>query len=307
MIAYKSINQQNTSLDKHEAYFQSIRRMIPDLPVVFLQTCNRTEIYYGEGEIPEEVARHLFRVVSGLESALIGERAVQGQVKEAFHSAMSRYKLPAQMNKLFEFALLTGKRVRNETEISHGAVSHSLAAIEIIEDEGIDLSRARITIIGVNKLTSDILKFLKNKGASMIFLANRSVDKAHALADPLGIAVHPLSDKHTLLAQTDILISATSAPHLVVCKDDIAVSQRLLAIDLAFPRDIDPAIGLQPGVRLYNIRDVEQKVKDNITVRQSEVRKAETIIQEEIDDLQETLSRRAKFSKAKCATPSPSR
>ena len=298
MIAYKSINQQNTSLDKHEAYFQSIRQLNPDIPMVFLQTCNRTEIYYGEGEIPDEVARHLFRVVSGLESALIGERAVQGQVKEAFQTAQSCYKLPAQMNKLFEFALLTGKRVRNETEVSHGAVSHSLAAIEIIEDEGVDLSKARITIIGVNKLTSDILKFLKNKGARMIFLANRSVDKARALAAPLGIEVWPLSDKQALLAQTDILISATSAPHLVVSKDDVATGQRLLAIDLAFPRDIDPALGLQDGVTLYNIRDVERKVKDNITIRESEVQKAETIIQEEIDDLQETLLRRERFCKA---------
>lgn len=297
MIAYKSINQQNTSLDKHEAYFQSIRQLNPDIPVFFLQTCNRTEIYYGEGEIPDEVARHLFRVVSGLESALIGERAVQGQVKEAFHLAQSRYKLPAQMNKLFEFALLTGKRVRNETEISHGAVSHSLAAIEIIEDEGIDLSKARITIIGVNKLTSDILKFLKNKGAGMIFLANRSMEKARALAAPLGIEVCPLSDKQTLMAQTDILISATSAPHLVVGKDDVPMGHRLLAIDLAFPRDIDPVLGQQDGVTLYNIRDVERKVKDNITIRESEVKKAETIIQEEIDDLQETLLRRERFSK----------
>ena len=297
MIAYKSINQQNTSLDKHEAYFQSIRQLNPDVPVVFLQTCNRTEIYYGEGEIPDEVARHLFRVVSGLESALIGERAVQGQVKEAFHLAQSRYKLPAQRNKLFEFALLTGKRVRNETEISHGAVSHSLAAIENIEDEGIDLSKARITIIGVNKLTSDILKFLKNKGAGMIFLANRSLEKARALAAPLGIEVCPLSDKPTLMAQTDILISATSAPHLVVGKDDVPMGHRLLAIDLAFPRDIDPVLGQQDGVTLYNIRDVERKVKDNITIRESEVKKAETIIQEEIDDLQETLLRRERFSK----------
>lgn len=292
MIAYKSINLHNTSLDRHEAYFQHLRDSLPDLPVVYLQTCNRSEIYYGEGEVPDEVATHLFRVVSGLESALIGERAVQGQVKDAFLNAKAKYKLSAPMNKLFEFALLTGKRVRNETEISHGAVSHSLAAVEIIADEGIDLSKARITIIGVNKLTSDILKFLRNKGARMIFLANRSVDKAHAIADPLGIEVRPLTDKQALLAQTDILISATSAPHLVVNRADVPQGHRLLAIDLAFPRDIDPALGQQEGVTLYNIRNVEQKVKANITIRESEVKKAEEIIREEIKELQETLERR---------------
>ena len=99
------------------------------------------------------------------------------------------------MNKLFEFALQVGKRVRTETEISHGAVSHSLAAIETIEDEQIDLNNAHITIIGVNKLTADILKFLKNKGAKTVFLANRSQEKAHQLADPLGIPVVSLSEK----------------------------------------------------------------------------------------------------------------
>ena len=167
MITYKSINQQNTSLADREVLFSSMKRRSRER-TVFLQTCNRVELYSGDGNIPNDVARHLFRVTSGLESALIGERAVQGQVKDAYIAARSQYKLSAPMHKLFEFALLTGKRVRNETEISHGAVSHSLAAIEIIENEHIDLRNARITIIGVNKLTGDILKFLKNKGARMV-------------------------------------------------------------------------------------------------------------------------------------------
>lgn len=294
MIAYKSINQQNTSLEAREAYFQGLH---VERGAVLLQTCNRVELYYGEGDVPDDVARHLFRVTAGLESALIGERAVQGQVKESYQQAQLQYRLTAEMHKLFSCALEVGKRVRTETEISQGAVSHSLAAIEILQQEQVDLSQSRITIIGVNKLTSDILKFLKNKGARMVFLANRSQIKAHQLADPLGISVFELHDKQRFLADTDILISATSAPHAVIDATDIPVGKKLLAIDLAFPRDIDPSVGRLLNVRLYNLSDVERRVRENISVRKSEVVRAEAIIEEEIAELQDILRRRKQFLK----------
>ena len=294
MIAYKSINQQNTSLEAREAYFQGLH---VERGAVLLQTCNRVELYYGEGDVPDDVARHLFRVTAGLESALIGERAVQGQVKDSYQQAQLQYRLTAEMHKLFSCALEVGKRVRTETEISQGAVSHSLAAIEILQQEQVDLSQSRITIVGVNKLTSDILKFLKNKGARMVFLANRSQMKAHQLADPLGISVFELHDKQRFLADTDILISATSAPHAVIDATDIPFGKKLLAIDLAFPRDIDPSIGRLPNVRLYNLSDVERRVRENISVRKSEVVRAEAIIEEEIAELQDILRRRRQYLK----------
>ena len=294
MIAYKSINQQNTSLEAREAYFQGLH---VERGAVLLQTCNRVELYYGDGDVPDDVARHLFRVTAGLESALIGERAVQGQVKDSYQQAQLQYRLTAEMHKLFSCALEVGKRVRTETEISQGAVSHSLATIEILQQEQVDLSQSRITIIGVNKLTSDILKFLKNKGARMVFLANRSQMKAHQLADPLGISVFELHDKQRFLADTDILISATSAPHAVIDATDIPAVKKLLAIDLAFPRDIDPSVGRLPNVRLYNLRDVERRVRENISVRKSEVVRAEAIIEEEIAELQDILRRRRQYLK----------
>ena len=294
MIAYKSINQQNTSLEAREAYFQGLH---VERGAVLLQTCNRVELYYGDGDVPDDVARHLFRVTAGLESALIGERAVQGQVKDSYQQAQLQYRLTAEMHKLFSCALEVGKRVRTETEISQGAVSHSLAAIEILQQEQVDLSQSRITIIGVNKLTSDILKFLKNKGARMVFLANRSQMKAHQLADPLGISVFELHDKQRFLADTDILISATSAPHAVIDATDIPFGKKLLAIDLAFPRDIDPSVGRLPNVRLYNLSDVERRVRENISIRKSEVVRAEAIIEEEIAELQDILRRRRQYLK----------
>lgn len=294
MIAYKSINHQNTSLKDRESYFKENKNEIKE-PSVFLQTCNRMELYYGDGDVPKDVARHLFRVVCGLESAIIGERAVQGQVKDAYINARTHKKLPAGMHKLFECALEVGKRVRNETEISHGAVSHSLAAIEIIENEKTDLKNAKITIIGVNKLTEDILKFLQNKGAKLIFLGNRSKDKAHKLADPLGISVFGLDERKDFLKDTDILISATSAQHLIVGKEDINPDHKLLAIDLAFPRDIDAAVGELDNITLYNLQDVESKVQQNISIREDEVKKAEGIIEEEIATLEDILNRRKEY------------
>ena len=292
MIQYKSINHLNTSLTEREDYFKQLNRSEVG-PSVFLQTCNRVELYYGDGDIPDSVARHLFRVVCGLESAIVGERAVQGQVKEAYMAARnSGEKLSAGLHKLFECALQIGKRVRTETQISQGAVSHSLAAIEMIERENIDLKNAHIAIIGVNKLTEDIIKFLKNKGAEVVFLANRTEEKAHKLADPYGIEVFRLDEKRDFLREADILISATSAPHAIVFKEDLNPTRPLLAIDLAFPRDIDPEVNELENVTLYNLHDVEQKVQDNIAVRQEEVEKAELMIEEEIGLLREIMERR---------------
>ena len=188
---------------------------------------------------------------------------------------------------------LKGVEVENLTDSDWHNVCVTLSGEMLVEQqEHIDLSKSRITIIGVNKLTSDILKFLKNKGARLVFLANRSQIKAHALADPLGIEVYQLHDKQRFLADTDILISTTSAPHALIQADDLPVNKSLLAIDLAFPRDIAPSVGRLPNVTLYNIRDVEQRVRKNISVRQSEIAHAEAIIEEEIAELQDILRRR---------------
>lgn len=299
MIEYISINHQETSLEERELMYGKMKEKGAEQPSVFLQTCNRMELYYGEGDVPDKVARHLFRVVCGLESAIVGERAVQGQVKEAYMAARGNAKLSVGIHKLFECALQIGKRVRTETNISHGAVSHSLAAIEIIEQEKIDLTNAHIAIIGVNKLTEDIIKFLKNKGAKIICLANRTEQKARQMAEPYGIEVRALDEKGEFLKDTDILISATSAPHAIIYKEDLMKTasashqpSHMLAIDLAFPRDIDPAVQDIPGLRLYNLHDVEDKVQSNISIREDEIRKAELMIEEEIGLLRDIMERR---------------
>jgi glutamyl-tRNA reductase len=308
MVEYVSIDRVGRSsepadIEAQEAQFGLLTEkhllqqtgIAPGVPYVFLQTCNRKELYFGTGDVAPETARHLFRVVTGLESAITGEQAVQGQVKEAYYSAKELRPLSAEMHKMFQWALQVGKRVRHTTEISHGAVSHSLAALEILDALHTDWKHTRITLIGVNKLTTDILKFLQNKGAGLLFLANRSREKAEALAAPMGIGVYSLEEKQTFLAESDVVISATSAPHLIIYKGDVPEEKHLVAIDLAFPRDIDAALGELPGVQLFNIADVEQRVRGNLEVRQQEVKRAEEIIEEEIVHLMQELERRKRF------------
>ncbi len=168
MIHCKAVNNSQYSLEERAEYFSGLQ-IDGTIPHVFLQTCNRIELYWGEGNVIPSVIRHLYRVASGLESEIIGERAIQGQLKKAYQTAISKYKLSPELNRLFQTAIHTGKRVRTETKISEGAVSYSLATVNILKETDIDLKNTIVTIIGVNKLTEDILKFLKAKKKRQVY------------------------------------------------------------------------------------------------------------------------------------------
>jgi glutamyl-tRNA reductase len=251
-------------------------------PGVLLKTCNRLEFYEGIGIAGEEIVRHLFRIVSGLESNLIGEIAIQGQVKNAYIQASRRFSLSPGLHSLFQSALSAGKRVRTESQLSIGAMSHSQAATEIIFKSGTDLNKSLITIIGAHKLNEDIIKFLLSKGAETIFLGNKSFEKASEIAVKYGCNVFRLDQLKEFLKFTDVLISATSAPHTIVSLDTFPVNKEMLVLDLAFPRDIDENIGKINGVKLYNLEDIEKVVCQNIGSRKNEIVKAEQIIEEEV-------------------------
>jgi glutamyl-tRNA reductase len=282
MIACKLINNANASLEERENLAKSIF-LTPDTPHVLLKTCNRVELYWGEGEISEDIVRHLYRVASGLESALTGERAIQGQLKNAYLEAISKYKLSPQLNRLFQTAMHTGKRARSETGISKGAVSHSQVTVDMLKKENIDLKNKIVSIIGVNKLTEDILKFLTDKQAVNIYLSNRHLEKAEELAKLYKAASMPLREKRKMLAFTDILICATSAPHIMVRREDIPAGKEMLIFDLAFPRDVEPSLGNEVGIRLFDLEDIEQFAKNNLSLRNNEIHEVEQIIEEEID------------------------
>jgi glutamyl-tRNA reductase len=280
VIQLKTIDK-SFSLAEREQHLNIFRSEIQQTCVA-LQTCNRLEIYYGEGTVPGPVAHHLFRVVAGLESSLVGEMAIQGQVKAAYVEACCKFDLNKGLHSLFQTALFVGKRVRTETGISRGAVSHSLATVDIIAQSGIDLNKALITIIGAHKLNEDIIKFLLSKGAETIFLGNKSFDKAQSVASNYGCQVFRLDQLKEFLAFTDVLITATAAPHLIVNLQNFPIGKKMMVFDLAFPRDVDERIGAFENVKLYDLEKIERKVNQNLEKRTAEIEKAEMMISEEV-------------------------
>lgn len=279
MVHLKAIDNKFPLADR-EKYLSEFYHS-SQIPCVAINTCNRLEIYYGEGYISEHIVNHLFRVVAGLESNLIGETAIQGQVKKAYCEAIAKYQLSKTLNQLFQHGLYVGKRVKTETTISRGAISHSQAALEVILQSGINLNKALITLIGAHKLNEDIIKYLRIKGAETIFLANRNFEKAKLIASRFDCKLFRLEQLKKFLSFTDILITATSAPHLIVKESDFPTGKEMLIIDLAFPRDVDERIGLIDNVKLYNLENIEQHVTQNIDKRRVEIEKAEKIIREE--------------------------
>ena len=249
---------------------------------VLLHTCNRVEVYRGTGDTPIEVVRHLFRVVSGIESALPGETAIQGQVKDAYEKARKSLQLSSQLHKLFQNALFVGKRVRSETNISKGAMSHGKAVIEILKQDAVELSGLKILIIGVNNLNEAVVKYLTEKGNNTVFIANRTYKKALELSNKYGCKTVRFNQLSTEMCSADIVVSATSSPHLIIKREDFITNRKMIMFDLAVPRDIDPEIGNLPCVTLYNIEDIEKRINVNRGRRIAEVKKAENIIEEEI-------------------------
>ena len=281
MVHFISKSQTNSSLIEREQFFNNMH-LPENTPHVLLQTCDRIELYWGEGAVPEHIAHHLFSVVSGLESSLIGEGAIQGQVKNCYQQSASKYKLSGSLHKLFQTALSVGKRVRTESAISQGAISHSQAVIECLIQEKIPLKNALITMLGINKLNEDIIKFLQAKGAVSIFLGNRYYEKAQDMASKYDCKAFRFDEMKPFLEFTDVLISATSAPHLIVKPEHISPNQKILILDLAFPRDVDQRIGEMPNVTLYNLEDIKHRVNQNLDSRRKRVEKALEIIDEEV-------------------------
>lgn len=294
MVHYISHNQLTLSLSKREELLKTLT-LPAGVPHVMLQTCDRIELYWGEGSVPLEVCTHLFRVVSGLESSLIGEGAIQGQVKNAYQAAASEQKLSAGLHRLFQTALSVGKRVRTESAISQGAISHSQAVIECLLQEGIPLKNALITMFGVNKLNEDVIKFLQAKGANSIFLGNRNFEKATALASKYDCKAFRLDNIKKFLEFTDVLISATSAPHTIVRPKHIRPDKKLLIFDLAFPRDVDERVGALPNVTLYNLEDIRKRVDQNLGSRKKELLLAERILEEEVGKFIKRVAGNSRF------------
>lgn len=282
MITHTSIDYKSFSLEEREKYLASINHTIQRNNVV-IATCNRVEIYQGSGGADEQTVRHLFELTAGLKSRLIGETSIQGQVKEAYLKASQNEGFNKELHKLFQAAIHVGKKVRSTTLISHGAMSHSQATIQLIEKNAGNVRGLIFALFGVNNLNNNILQFLKKKGATGIFIGNRNLDKANQIAYKYGIEAFNYSQKKHIIERADIVISATSAPHTIIhCEDIIHRQKDLLVFDLAVPRDVEPAVGNISGVRLFNITQIENNIDENLTKRKQNIDAAKALVEEEV-------------------------
>jgi glutamyl-tRNA reductase len=285
---------------------------------VVISTCNRTEVYLVVGEPVQaeaevlgllarrasirptelaeaiysprncDAARHLYRVTAGLESMIVGEAEIQGQVKRSFEAAMNAGCTGPFSNRQFAAALTTGKRVRAETGIGRSRVSVPSVAVDLAQDVLGDLSERHVVIIGAGETSELTAQALADQGVGTIFVANRHADRALSLAQRFGGSVVGLEGLPEQLLEADIVVSSTSSPHPIVGAEELGLvmAQRegrpLLLIDIAVPRDIDPRCGEVQGVTLYDIDDLQAVVARNLGARAEVIPRAEQIVEEEI-------------------------
>jgi len=179
--------------------------------------------------------------------------------------------------------LFVGKKVRTKTGISNGAMSHSQAVVDILLQKQVKLDGLAITIVGVNKMNEKIIRFLTDKGASAIFIGNRTYEKAAALAARYESKALKFEHLGETLQKTDVLISATSAPHFVIKKENFPPNKSMLIFDLAVPRDVDTDVTNLGSVDYYNIETIEREVRKNVEIREERVFHAEDIINRELE------------------------
>ena len=285
---------------------------------VVISTCNRTELYVvasdpvqaesavltalarRAGIRPTELAevmyfprncdaaRQLYRVASGLESMIVGEAEVQGQVRRAYEAALAADTTGPLTNRLFTAALQTGRRVRSETKIGAGRTSVSTVAVDLAKDVVGHLADREVLIIGAGETSELTAQALAIEGVSTIFVANRHADRARSLAERFGGTVLSLDHLPQQLETADIVVASTSSPHPIVTADALAevirarAGKPLAFIDLAVPRDVDPECGELPGVSVYDMDDLQAVVARNLEVRSEEALLAEKVVEDEI-------------------------
>jgi len=286
---------------------------------IILSTCNRVEIYAGvsnkdEGSefvkgfladfhnIPRqsldknlyvyhgaEAIRHIFRVSSSLDSMIVGEPQILGQVKDAFNIARKNKTTGVILNRLMERASSVAKRIRTETRIAESAVSISFAAVELARKIFGDLSTKRFILIGAGEMAELATKHLINNGVRDVYVTNRTYERAEELAREFRGKAISFEDLLNELIHIDIVICSTAAPHYILMKKEIQgiMKQRkqkpMFIIDISVPRNIDPEINDLDNVYLYDIDDLQGVIEINIQERNKEAQKADEIISAEVE------------------------
>jgi len=291
---------------------------------LIVSTCNRTE-FYVSGEFQGSLApaffesfyrdfragdethlfrlwanycvRHLFRLASGLESMVVGETEVFGQVKRAYEFATGAKMTAKFLNRLFQKSFQVGKQVRSATAITRGHVSIGSLAVDLAEQIFGDLHGRKIMILGAGEIGEKTAKAFQSRGAEQISVSNRSFERAQALATITGGRAIHFEDWGQEFRDLDILVSSTAAPHLIVTLDRLRPFWRarrhrpLLMIDLAMPRDIDPAVHKLDGVYLYDLDSLQNMTKRALAVRKQEAEKCRQLIEHHVQDFQLWIER----------------
>jgi len=278
-----------------------------------LSTCNRTELYaVTDVESPiaaltdllvdirdiapdalqghtyvrsgEEAVRHLLRVACGLDSMVLGEAQILGQVREAFDAAVATGTVGPVFRRVLPLALEIGKRARSETRIGRGSVSPSSVAVDLVKRDLGQIHSRSVLVVGAGEAAQATVRSLADAGTSEILVANRSLPRAEEAAEAVGGRAVPYEELSDALYAVDIVISSTSAMEPVITAEAVsrAMSQRpqrsLLFVDIAVPRDIDPAVAEIPNVILYNIDDLEAMCTENLLSRQREAAGVEALV-----------------------------
>lgn len=293
-----------------------------------LSTCNRTEIYIAPLELDTgmssvwtflseksgldiseiknytfchtlyDAIRHLFRVVAGLDSMILGETQILGQVKKTYEMALEAHTTNVVLNTLFQQAITTGKRVRTETGIDQNPVSIPYAAVELAKQSLGSLEGRSVLVVGAGEMSELTVVNLVANGVSSVIVSNRSYDRAVQLAEKFQGSAVKFDQLFQYMNQADIVISSTAAQHYVIKPQEIAgvMQQRggktLMMIDIAVPRDIDPQVRQIPGVELFDVDHLQNVIDANLAERRRAAVQAEGIIEEELNDFMKWLSTR---------------
>lgn len=305
------------SLNEIEALLSMLVEQDGVHETLVLSTCNRTEIYAvcekdldkkvlrkvlsGSKDISElisdehfyflrnfDVVKHLFRVTAGLESQMVGENQIKGQVKDAYHLSCKAGTNGAYLNKLLHMAFRSAKDVKTRTNLGTGSVSIAAAAAQLAFNIYEDLSGKNVLLIGAGGTGELVAKYLIERGVGSLKIANRTEESAKELAIAYGGEVVSFGSIVDEFFKNDIVISATSSSDHIITKDMIAKkaeenrSKKIMVIDIAVPRDIDPAISIYDNIYLYDIDDLETVVKKNFEQRMNEIPHAEKIIDSQV-------------------------
>jgi glutamyl-tRNA reductase len=295
----------------------------PDvLEVVSVATCNRSELYvaatneeavlplavasfarFAEAD-PEELstmlavrsgraaAEHLLRVAAGVESVVVGEAQIQGQLKQALEHALVDGTCGPLLDRLFRLALETGKRVRTETRVGEGRASVGSVAAELVAQRLGGLEGRRVLVVGAGKMGELAVRSLRDRGAEDVYVANRNPTRAAHVAEQCGVTGVGFDQLVAHLGECDAVVSSTNAPHAVITTERVEAAlparagRPLVVVDLAVPRDVEPGVGALPGCHLFDLDDLEHVVSETLGGRERELGLVHDIVTQVADEFQ---------------------